>query len=64
MKFVPVIALFSPSQEVLANSDAVAMGLIYHQAVEDISKGKISAGEHLTQLRMLKAQGKKLQVSH
>jgi len=44
---------------VLANSDPVAVNLFYHQAVEDVSKGKIPSGEKLTQLRMLKAQGKK-----
>lgn len=53
--------LFSRAQEVLANSDAVAVNLLYHQAVEDISKGKIQAGEHMPQLRMLKAQNKQQQ---
>ena len=38
------------------------MNLFYHQAVEDVSKGKIPAGEHLTQLRLLKTQGKKEEV--
>ena len=49
-------------QEVLANNDPVALNLFYNQAVEDVSKGKIPSGDHLTQLRLLKAQGKKEQV--
>ena len=46
----------------LASSDPVAMSLFYHQAVEDVSKGKIPSGEKLTQLRLLKAGGKKEEV--
>ena len=46
----------------LASSDPVAMNLFYHQAVEDVSKGKIPSGEKLTQLRLLKAGGKKEEV--
>ena len=54
--------LFTRTHEVLASSDPVAMNLFYHQAVEDVSKGKIPSGEKLTQLRLLKAGGKKEEV--
>lgn len=46
----------------MASSDPVAFNLFYHQAVDDIGKGKIPCGDNLTELRSLKAQGKKKEV--
>lgn len=40
----------------LANDDPVALNLLYHQAVEDVGKGRLQAGELMTQLRSLKSQ--------
>ena len=40
----------------------VVCGVCILQAVEDVSKGRIDAGEQLTQLKTLKAQDRKQQV--
>ena len=47
----------------MASSDPVAFNLFYHQAVDDIGKGKIPCGDNLTELRSLKTQGKKKEVN-
>lgn len=47
----------------MASNGPVAFNLFYHQAVDDIGKGKIPCGDKLTELRSLKAQGKKKEVS-
>jgi sorting nexin-27 len=51
--------LFSRTHEVLASSDSVALNLFYHQAVDDIGKGRIPCHGELAALKSFKAQGKK-----
>ena len=70
MGTVYILIFFPPSfplslrlfQEVLASSDPVALNLFYHQAVDDIGKGRIPCDEELAALKSFKAQGKKKEV--
>ena len=54
--------LFTRAHEAVAISDDPTLELFYHQAVEDVSKGKIPVGGQLGQLKTLSSQGKKQQV--
>lgn len=53
--------LFTRAHEAVAISDDPTLELFYHQAVEDVSKGKIPVGGQLGQLKTLSSQGKKQQ---
>lgn len=44
------------------DEDSVALNLLYHQAVEDIRKGRVKPGEKIQEIKELKVSNNKQKV--
>ncbi|XP_061414657.1 sorting nexin-27-like isoform X2 [Lethenteron reissneri] len=53
--------VFTPAHEELLQSSPTALDYLYHQAVEDVRKGRVQPGEKSYQLQKFTEQQKKLQ---
>ena len=56
------VCVFVCVQEAVMCEDTVARDLVFQQAVQDVTSRAVPPGELETQLRMLKAEGKKDKV--
>jgi len=46
------------------NEHSVAVGLLFHLAVEDIREGRVKPGDKIQQIKELKAANEKLKVKN